>query len=139
MFDLRPYSRKTVSAYSPFAELYEIEKRFCKNFFATDITETDAEFVIVTDLPGFKKEDIILEADGDILTLKATRKSEHEEKDGKNKLIRSERSFGTYERRFDVSNIDTANLKAKYEDGVLTVTLPKKTAPDESTKRFLVE
>ena len=92
MFDLRPYSRKTVSAYSPFAELYEIEKRFCKNFFATDITETDAEFVIVTDLPGFKKEDIILEADGDILTLKATRKSEHEEKDEKNKLIRCERS-----------------------------------------------
>ncbi len=139
MFDLRPYSRRSTSAYSPFAEFYEIEKRFCKNCFATDISETDTEFVIVTDLPGFKKEDIILEADGDILTIKATRKSEHEEKDEKNKLIRSERSFGTYERKFDVSNVDVSNLKAKYEDGVLTVTLPKKTVPDESTKRFWVE
>ena len=139
MFDLRPYSRRNVSFYSPLAELYENEKRFFKSCFATDISETETDFMIVTDLPGFKKEDIILEADGDILTVKATRKSEHDEKDEKNKLIRSERTFGTYERRYDVSNIDVSDLKAKYEDGVLTLTLPKKAPPSESTKRFEIE
>lgn len=139
MFDLRPYSRRNVSVYDPFADLYDVEKKFHRSCFGSDIKETDTEFVIETDLPGFRKEDIILEANGDILSIKATRKSEYEKKDEKNKVIRSERSFGTYERHFDISGIDASALKAKYEDGVLTLTLPKKTQPEETVKRFLIE
>lgn len=139
MFDVKPYPKRSMSFFDPFADLGMFERKYSGNVFSTDIKESDSEFVIKADLPGFKKENITLEADGDVLTIKATRKSEYEETDKKNKFIRVERSYGTYERKFDISGIDTPSIKAKYTDGVLCVTLPKKSALPENTKRFEIE
>lgn len=139
MFDIKPYSRRGASFFDPFADFSPYERKVTNNVFSTDIKENDTEFTVEADLPGFKKEDITLEADGDILTIKATRKSEYEESDEKSKYIRIERSYGTYERKFDISGIDSASIKAKYTDGVLCLTLPKKSALPDNVKRFEIE
>ncbi len=124
MFELTPYSTRR-SVYDPF--------NLFNDFFGssnapaelrTDITDTGDAFVLEADLPGFKKENIKIDLENDRLTIKAERRSEHEE--NKNGCIRRERHFGSFERSFDVSGIDTANIKASCNDGVLTLTLPKR-------------
>ena len=124
MFELTPYSTRR-SMMDPF--------NFFSDFFGTnnapmelrtDITDKGDSFVLEADLPGFKKEDIKIDLENDRLTISATRKSEHEE--NKSGCIRRERHFGTFERSFDVSGIDTQGIKAAYTDGVLTLTLPKR-------------
>lgn len=151
MFDLKPYERKNnVSSYNPFRDMEDFERNFFSNPFGffgpnslaefkTDITDNGNEYVLEADLPGFKKEDIKLDINGDVLTVQAERHSEHEDKDKKNKYVRCERSYGLYSRQFDVSEIDTENIKAKYEDGVLKLTLPKKTEVSSSPKRVEIE
>ena len=124
MFELTPYSTRR-SVYDPF--------NFFSDFFGTnnapmelrtDITDKGDAFVLEADLPGFKKDDIKIDLENDRLTIKAERRSEHE--DNRNGCVRRERSFGSFERSFDVSGIDTQNIKANYTDGVLTLTLPKR-------------
>ena len=124
MFELTPYSTRR-SVYDPF--------NLFNDFFGsssapaelrTDITDTGDAFVLEADLPGFKKENIKIDLENDRLTIKAERHSEHEE--NKNGCIRRERHFGSFERSFDVSGIDTANIKASCNDGVLAVALPKR-------------
>ena len=126
MFELTPYSTRR-SVYDPF--------NFFSDFFGTnsnavmelrtDITDKGDSFVLEADLPGFKKDDIKIDLENDRLTIKAERHSE-QSTENKNGYVRRERSFGKYERSFDVSGIDTANIKANYTDGVLTLTLPKR-------------
>lgn len=135
MFELRPY-RGTANAlsYNPFRELEELEKRFFGSFFRsgdlaefkTDITDQGESFLLEADLPGFDKKDIHMELTGDTLTIHAERRSEHEKKDNQEKYVHIERSYGKYSREFDVSGVDTEHIKAKYKDGVLMLTLPKK-------------
>lgn len=124
MFELTPYSTRR-SMMDPF--------NFFSDFFGTnnapmelrtDITDKGDSFVLEADLPGFKKEDIKIDLENDRLTIKAERHSNTETT--KNGYVRRERSFGSFERSFDVSGIDTAGIKANYTDGVLTLTLPKR-------------
>ena len=125
MFELTPYStRRTV--YDPFNMFNEFfgDSSSSVMELRTDITDRGDSFVLEADLPGFKKEDIKIDLENDRLTISATRKSEHEE--NKSGCIRRERHFGTFERSFDVSGIDTQGIKAAYTDGVLTLTLPKR-------------
>ncbi|MDO4852052.1 MAG: Hsp20/alpha crystallin family protein, partial [Clostridia bacterium] len=103
--------------------------------FKTDISDQGDSYLIEADLPGFDKKDIRLDLNGDTLTIHAERHSESEQKEHKDKYLRVERSYGTYSRSFDVSLIDAENIKAKYENGVLKLTLPKKqkTEPEKRT------
>ena len=139
MFELRPYRRNNHQlSYHPFRDMEEFEKQFFSepfsNFFQngniaefkTDITDQGDNYLLEADLPGFDKKDIHLDLNGDTLIIHAERRSEHEEKDKKNKYICCERSYGQYSREFDVSMIDTDHMKAKYDNGVLKLTLPKK-------------
>ena len=81
--------------------------------------------ILEADLPGFEKKDITLDIQNDTLIVRAERKSKVEEKDKKDKVIRMERSYGSYTRSFDISGVDADKIKAKYVDGVLRLTLPK--------------
>lgn len=151
MFELRPYTRRnTVSYYNPFREMEEFEKKFFSDpFFAsgsdslaefkTDIKDDGDSYLLEADLPGFEKEDIKLDIDGDCLTISAERHSEHEEKDKKGKYVRCERSYGSYSRRFDVSGINTDEIKAKYDNGVLKLTMPKKEKVLPASRRLEIE
>lgn len=127
-----------VITYNPFRMMDSFERRMFRepfapynaggkgNTFKTDIKEDDGKFVLEADLPGFKKEDIKLDVDNDILTISAERHSEHEEKDKAGNYIRCERSYGMYSRSFDMSAIDSEKITASYEDGVLRLDMPKK-------------
>ncbi len=139
MFELtRRTGNRIADRYNPFREMEEFERRFFGSpfdsfmtgreiaAFKTDITDEGDHFLLEADLPGFPKENIKLELDGDILTVKAERSSKNEENDEENRVVRRERSYGSYQRQFDVGGIDTDSIKCRYEDGVLKLTLPKK-------------
>ncbi len=148
MFELRPYRRNTMSTWNPFSEMEEMERRFFNNDFftgrglaefKTDITDEGDHYELKADLPGFKKEDIPLQLDGDTLTIQAQRHSEHEEQEKKGKYVCCERSYGAYSRSFDVSGIRTEDIKAAYDNGVLDLKLPKKTAEVSSSRQISIE
>lgn len=93
--------------------------------FKADIKETDQEYQVHLDLPGYEKDNISIEYNQDILTVKAERKEEKQEKNEKNQYIRQERSYGTVSRQFYLAHVNEAEVKASYQDGVLQITLPK--------------
>lgn len=146
MFSLTPYyfGRKFPSISRSFDEM---EKRFFDSFarsdlmpvFNADITDQGDSYRLEADLPGFAKEDIHLDLNGDLLTLSAERRSEYEDEDKKGSYICCERSYGSFKRSFDVSAIDKENIRAKLENGVLTLTLPKKPEKVPVQKQLEIE
>ena len=104
----------------------------------TDVKETDEGYEVAVDLPGFNKEEIKLELNKGYLTI-STEKSLNKESTGK--LLRQERYVGTMQRTFYVGEALTEeDIKARYENGVLLLTLPKKEArkvPEK--KQILIE
>lgn len=137
-----------MSAWNPFSEVEEMERRIFNNdFFSgrglaefkTDITDEGDYYELKADLPGFKKEDIQLQLDGDTLTIQAQRHSEHEEQEKKGKYVCCERSYGAYSRSFDVSGIRAEGITASYDSGVLTLKLPKKTVEVSSSRQISID
>ena len=91
----------------------------------TDIHEKDGYYTLDIEVPGYKKEDVSMELSNGYLTIKAKHNTTDEEKDSKGNLIRSERSFGTCSRSFYVGdNIKGEDIKAKFDNGMLIVSLP---------------
>ncbi len=91
-----------------------------------DLTEDDKNFFVKAEIPGVNKEDIKVSVDGNQVSLSAEVKKETEEKEGA-KVIRSERYYGSVARSFTLDQtVDQAAALAKYENGVLQLTLPKK-------------
>lgn len=107
--------------------------------FRTDVSDEDDHYLLEADLPGFDKNDIHIDINGDNLTINAERHSRYEEKDKKDKLLRVERSYGAYSRSFDISGIEAEGIKAKYDNGVLKLTLPKKQVSLPESKRLEIE
>ena len=128
MFELTPFGYRRVSVYNPFRELEEMRRSFFEDSpvssFRTDITERDGSYVLEAELPGFKKEDISIDVKEELLTISAERKLEDEEK--KAGFVKRERFYGSFTRSFDLTGINTDGIEAKYTDGILTLTLPKK-------------
>ena len=91
-----------------------------------DIYETDEhEYVIKTELPEMKREDINLTFENNVLTLRGERKFEHDTK--RENVHRVERSYGSFSRSFTLPNtVDASRISAAYKDGVLTVRLPQR-------------
>lgn len=105
---------------------------------AVDISEDDKEFTIVADLPEAKKEDVKVSIDNGMMTISGERKHEHEEK--KKKYHRVERSYGRYSRSFTLpEGVDEDKVEAKFEDGVLTVHLPKNEKAEERGRTIAVK
>jgi HSP20 family protein len=89
-----------------------------------DITEDDKEYLIKTDLPEMKKEEIKVNVEDGVLSISGERKTEKEEKN--KKFHRIERSYGTFERSFTLpDDADGAKVVAEFKEGVLKVHLPK--------------
>ncbi len=90
-----------------------------------DIRETDDAYIVEADVPGMKKEDVHIEVNDDVLTIKGERKSEHEEK--RDDYHRIERQHGSFRRTVTIpGGFQYDAVKAKFKDGVLRVTLPKR-------------
>lgn len=101
-----------------------------------DVNEKEDAFVVKADIPGIRKEDIDVSVNGNSLTISAEVKKETDEKkDGK--VLRSERYYGVATRSMSFGNdVDATAAKAKYENGVLELTLPKKAS--QQTKRLAI-
>ena len=99
-----------------------------------DVSENDKAYTVKADIPGVKKEDISVNIDGNVVRIDAETKSEKETRGDGDKVLRSERYYGTVSRTFSLDqDIDTSKVQAKYTDGVLNLELPKK-APADSRK-----
>lgn len=142
MFELMPFGYRRVSAYNPFRDFEEMSRNFWDNnnvsAFRTDITEKDGKYILEADLPGFKKEDISVDIDKDCLTITAEHKSEEKEENA-DSYIRRERYYGSYTRSFNVKGIDTEAITAAYNDGVLTLTMPKKEPEIPAARRLEIK
>lgn len=102
----------------------------------TDVKETEKGYEVDVELPGFKKEEIKLELNSSYLTI-STEKSLEKEKKGK--IILQERYAGTMQRSFyEGSSITEEDIKAKYENGVLSLLIPKKEAKKEPKKKTIL-
>lgn len=107
--------------------------------FRADCSDDGKNFIIEAELPGFKKEDISLDVDGDMLTIHAEHKEEKDSSDSKKNFVKKERFYGSYERSFDVTDIDIDGIKAEYNDGILKLTMPKKPELVSETKHLMIE
>lgn len=93
-----------------------------------EVTEQDKAYRVHAELPGVKKDDIQIEIDGDQVSISAEVKQEKEAKEGE-RVVHSERYYGKVARAFRLGQeIDQAAAAAKFTDGVLDLTLPKKAA-----------
>ena len=150
MFELTRRNNHPMNTYIPFREMEEMERRFFgpayDDFFRmsdlaefkSDITDEGDHFLLEADLPGFDKKDIHLDLDGNTLTVSAERHSNVEKKE-KDKVIRVERSYGSYSRQYDITNINAEGIRASYDNGVLKLILPKKDKILPTSKRIEIE
>lgn len=102
-----------------------------------DLKEDDKAYTVQAEIPGVKKEDIQVSIDGNRVSISAETKMEKEEKEGE-KVLRSERYCGKVARSFTLANeVDEAQAQAKYSDGVLELTLPKK--PGATARKLTIQ
>jgi HSP20 family protein len=91
---------------------------------AIDVSEDDGNYVVSVELPGVRKDDVTVECQDGVLTIRGEKKSEREEKKEKSRYL--ERSYGAFSRSFTLpSNADPDRIQAGFKDGVLTVTIAK--------------
>ena len=115
--------------------------KHAKNEMKTDVRETEDGYELDIDLPGFKKDEVTAQLDNGYLTIQASKGLDKEQKDEKGKYIRKERYAGSMSRRFYVGDaITEEDVHAKYEDGILKLSVPKKEAKAvEQTKHIAIE
>lgn len=104
--------------------------------FRMDVTENDKDYQVLAEMPGVKKEEIQITINGNEVAVSAEVKQEKIVKNG-DTVLRAERFYGTIQRAFSLGQeVDEASAKAKYNDGILELTLPKKAAA--AAKRLAV-
>ncbi|MBM6897749.1 Hsp20/alpha crystallin family protein [Pseudoflavonifractor capillosus] len=99
--------------------------KHAKNLMKTDVRETEDSYELDVDLPGFKKDEIQVELKDGYLTIGATKGLDKDEQDKKGKYIRQERYVGSCSRSFYVGDVEPQDISAKYEDGILKLSMPK--------------
>ncbi len=115
----------------PTHELANIDKHLygknARNLMRTDVHETDTDYEMDVDLPGFKKDQINVKLEDGYMTISASKDHDNEKKDRHGKIIRQERYAGSMQRSFYVGDaVKVEDVKAKFEDGVLRLCIPKK-------------
>ena len=110
-----------------------------KNLMKTDVRETDSSYELDIDLPGFKKDEVTAKLENGYLTISASKGLNKDEKDKENgKYIRRERYAGAVSRSFYVGeHIRQEDIHAKFEDGILRLTVPKKDAKQVDEKKYI--
>lgn len=133
MFDLIPFGRRREDAFGQLVKSFN--DVFNDDWFApfkgpgmsfkTDIRETDQAYLVEAELPGFQKDDIEINYAAPYLTIKAVRKEDNKVEDNDQQIVRQERHYGEYVRRFYVQDIDDSHITATLKDGVLKLEVPK--------------
>ena len=99
-----------------------------------EVSETDKEVKITAELPGLEQKDIELELAHGVLAIRGEKRTETEDK---NRLF-SERTYGRFERRIPVDEVEQDKVNASFKNGVLTVTLPKSPLAQEKVRRIAI-
>ena len=134
---LTPFERKSYDIFNAFRDFEDSFFRSpaisgCK----TDIRDEGDKYVLESELPGFDKEDIHLDLDGDYLTITAQHSDQKEESDKNSGYIRRERSSSSYRRSFNIASCSSDKIDAEYKNCILTVSLPKKQEQQPASKRL---
>ena len=110
-----------------------------KNLMKTDVQETESDFVVDIDLPGFQKDEIRMQLENGCLTVDAAKNLDRDEKNENGSYVRRERYAGSMSRSFYVGNhVKEEDIHPKYENGILTFHIPKeKSAAVEEKKRYI--
>lgn len=103
-----------------------------ENIMQSDVAETDKDYTVKIDMPGMNKEDINVNYKDGLLTVAGSRKSFKDTRDKDKNIIHKERSEGRISRSYRLPNIVASEIHAKYDNGVLTIILPKQNAGDDS-------
>ena len=125
----------------PFFRRSPLYGRRERNMMKTDVRETENNYEVDVDLPGFRKENVNVQLQNGYLTISAAKQHSKDEKDAKGAFIRQERYEGSCSRSFYVGdNIKKEDISAKLEDGILRLTFPKKTEKElEQSKLIEIE
>ena len=112
--------------------------KHAKNMMKTDVKETDSGYEVDIDLPGFKKDEINAKLENGYLTISASKGLDKDEKDKEGKYIRRERYAGSCKRSFYVGEqVHQEDIRAKFEDGILRLSVPKKDAKEVEKKNYI--
>ena len=114
--------------------------KHAKNLMKTDVKETDTEYELIVDLPGFKKDEIKVSLEDGYLTIEAAKGLDEDEQEKKSgKYIRKERYAGSCQRSFYVGdNLTQEDIKGEFKHGILTLNVPKKEAkPAVETNKYI--
>jgi len=151
MFGLTPYRKRPNWAerrddWNPWEEMNRFFDEFLSDRWPAslssqsgmkvDIKETDKAYVVEAEIPGVDKKDIQVELEDGLLTI-AVKRDEQVNVEGEN-YIRRERRFSGMKRSFHVDNVKEDGVKASYANGVLTITLPKRT-PGKSGRSIVID
>ena len=99
--------------------------KHAKNLMKTDVKDVMDHYEVAVDLPGFKKDEVNVELENGYLTISAAKGLDKDQKDDEGHYIRQERYSGSCSRSFYVGEVQPEDIHAKYENGILTLTLPK--------------
>ena len=148
---LVPYNRRNRGLANKSQDIFSMDSLF-DNFFSdsfapaffsgdaqirVDIKEQENQYLIEADLPGVKKEEIKVDLDNDRLTISVEKNEEVNEE--KENYIRRERRSGSYCRSFHVENVIEDQISARFENGVLSLVLPKKEAAVSKKNRIEIK
>lgn len=146
MFGLVPFAKNISNKDDDFNSLFDVfNEPFFHNAlspfstaksFKVDVKDLGSAYELTAELPGIKKENISLSYENSYLTIKVANKEEktvNDKEKQSEKYLRRERYYGEMQRSFYIDDIDEANVKAAYKDGILTVTLPKAVKKETAT------
>lgn len=109
------------------------------DYMKTDIAETEKEYRVKVDMPGFNKKDIHINYNNNVLTITGHRDTFADESDKEGNVLHSERSYGQLSRQYRLPDVDIDKVNAKYTDGVLILTLPKLTLNGDGGNRIEID
>ena len=129
-------------AFPDFTDNANIEKalygKHAKNLMKTDVKDTENGYEVDIDLPGFKKDEITMKLENGTLTVSAAKGLDKDEENKEKKYVRRERYAGGMSRSFYVGeDVTQEDIKAKFEDGILKLSIPKKDAQAVETKKTI--
>jgi len=136
MYELMPFGEDSVFNY-----LDNLEKNFFRSSsrsvgsFKADVIDKGDKYLLQAELPGFKKEDIYIDLDGNHLTIQASHTNESS-KTSDDKIVRKERFYSSFSRSFNVSGINTEAISAEYKNGILELNLPKVEEEKPKTRKI---
>ncbi len=124
-----------------FKDFFEATPRTASNVPAVNVKENEKEFQVELAAPGLKKEDFNVSVEKNVLTISSESKKEETTQDESLKFTRKEFSYASFSRSFtlDEKHVDVDNITANYESGVLQLTIPKKSEPENVKKSIAIQ